>query len=208
VHGLGVGADVNAKCAAGRVDEGQPLLPKRRCIIRRTRTIALFTLAAGLSLGAGGASAQAVPTERVQQDPAVTGQLNQAWGQTASKTAKLDTPEGTNGGALGQHSRSTEAANLNGGFASDDNAFGITFNVKDADGNAGRQGVGNVSADAQGPHQTAPGDGGNGQHAINNGGTFASLLNPVSGEATPAAGGTAEDVSDQLTFEPSGALAR
>ena len=61
---------------------------------------------------------------------------------------------------MGQLSRSTEAADRNGGFASDDNAFGITFNVKDADGNAGRQGVGNVSAGARGLHQTAPGDGG------------------------------------------------
>ena len=50
---------------------------------------------------------------------------------------------------MGQLSRSTEAADRNGGFASDDNAFGITFNVKDADGNAGRQGVGNVSAGAR-----------------------------------------------------------
>ena len=161
-------------------------------------------LAAGVSLAVS-ATAQAAPTERVQQDPAVTGQLNQAWGQTASKTAKLDTPEETNGGGMGQHSRSTTAANNNGGFASNDNAFGITFNVKDDDGNAGRQGVGNVSADAQAPHHTAPGDGGNGQHAINNGGTFASLLNPVTGEATPALGGTGEDVSNQLAYEPKGA---
>ena len=164
-------------------------------------------LAAGLSLAVG-ASAQAAPTERVGQDPAVTGQLNQAWGQTASKSAKLDTPEGTSGGGMGQHSRSTEAADRNGGFASDDNAFGITFNVKDADGNAGRQGVGNVSAGAQGLHQTAPGDEGNGQHAISNGGTFASLLNSVTGEATAALGGSGEDMSGQLTFEPEGALGR
>jgi hypothetical protein len=75
---------------------------------------------------------------------------------------------------MGQHSRSTQAANTNGGFASDDNAFGITFNV-----DGGRQGVGNVSKGS--PHNVHPGDGGNGVHAANNGQVFAASLDPVTG---------------------------
>jgi hypothetical protein len=151
--------------------------------------------AAGVALGLSLATASWAQTTRVEQDPSTGGSLNECWGQIASQTAKLDTPDGTSGGGMGQHSRSTQAANTNGGFASDDNAFGITFNV-----DGGRQGVGNVSADADGPHQAHPGDGGNGQHAINNGGQFAALLNPVTGEATPALGGTGEVV--QLTCVP------
>ncbi|MGH6944825.1 MAG: hypothetical protein ACREH6_11470 [Geminicoccaceae bacterium] len=75
---------------------------------------------------------------------------------------------------MGQHSRSTQAANTNGGFASSSNGFGITFNV-----NGGRQGVGNVSKGA--PHATHPGDGGNGVHAANNGQVLAGTLDPVTG---------------------------
>lgn len=142
-----------------------------------------------LSVAVGG-TAWAQSTH--DQDPSVGGQLNECWGKVASQLAKLDTPDGTNGGGMGQHSRSTQAANLNGGFTSDGNAFGITFNVKEDGGNAGRLGVGNATRGA--PHFAEPGDGGNGQHAINNGGTLSALLNPVTGEATPALGGTAEVV--------------
>ena len=82
---------------------------------------------------------------------------------------------------MGSHSRSTTAANNNGGFASDDNDFGITFNVRDSDEtNNGRDGVGNVS---KGPnHNAHPGDGGNGTHATNNVG-LSSVIDPVTGEA-------------------------
>jgi hypothetical protein len=130
----------------------------------------------------------------VEQDPTVTGQDNVQWGKTASWIAQLPTPEGTSGGGMGEHSRSTQAANINGGFTSDNNAFGIQFNVKDEDGNAGRDGVGNVSQGAGGaPHETHPGDGGNGQHALNNSfldpndqntpsAGFSNVLNPVTGE--------------------------
>jgi hypothetical protein len=113
------------------------------------------------------------------------GQLNQCWGQVASGIAQLDTPEGTSGGGMGQHSRSTQAANQNGGFANDQNGFGIQFNVKEDGGNAGRTGVGNVSKGD--PHNAHPGDGGNGTHAINNsnetsGAGFANILDPVTGQ--------------------------
>jgi hypothetical protein len=132
--------------------------------------------AAAMALGLGLATTAWAASP---QDPDTGGQLNQCWGQVASQTAQLDTPDGTNGGGLGQHSRSTQAANKNGGFASDDNEFGITFNVKEDGGNAGRDGVGNVSSSP--PHNTHPGDGGNGQHAINNGG-LAAALDPVDGQ--------------------------
>jgi hypothetical protein len=108
------------------------------------------------------------------QDPSTGGQENKCWGETASGLAKLDGLDGTNGGGMGQHSRSTQAANTNGGFASDDNGFGITFNV-----DGGREGVGNVSKG--GPHNVHPGDGGNGVHAANNGQVFAAQLDPVTG---------------------------
>jgi hypothetical protein len=128
-------------------------------------------------------------TAWAQQDPNTGGQLNKCWGQIASQTAKLDTPEGTSGGGMGQHSRSTQAANLSGGFTADGNGFGITFNVKEDGGNAGREGVGNVSA----TDHDEPGDGGNGVHAIANA-DAATRLNPVTGQRTPALGGTAEVV--------------
>lgn len=141
--------------------------------------------------------------QAAENDPSVGGQLNQCWGQIASQVAKLDTPDGTSGGGMGQHARSTEAANKNGGFANSNNAFGITFNV-----DGGRQGVGNVSKDPEGPHNVHPGDGGNGQHAINNssdtvnGIGFSTLLNPVTGEATPTLGGTAEVVDLKCDLVP------
>ena len=124
-------------------------------------------IAAGLALAG---TAMAAPP----QDPGTGGQLNQCWGQVASQLAQFATPDGTSGGGMGQHSRSTQAANQNGGFASDNNAFEITLNV-----DGGREGVGNVSNGP--PHSTHPGDGGNGQHAINNG-NLAAVLDPVDGQ--------------------------
>lgn len=133
------------------------------------------------------------------QDPGTTGQGNKDWGEVASNLAQLSTegstaPDGSdaNGGAMGQHSRTTTAADNNGGFANSDGI--IQFNVKDADGNAGRDGVGNVSRDV---HNSEPGDGGNGTHAVNNA-ELAGVVNPVTGEFTTNAGGTAEDVSGEL----------
>jgi hypothetical protein len=153
----------------------------------------MFSGAAAAALSLGIAS-----TAWAQQDPAVGGQLNECWGQVASQTAKLETPDGTSGGGMGQHSRSTKAADKNGGFANSENGFGITFNVKEDGGNAGRSGVGNATRGS--PHFAEPGDGGNGQHAINNssddvnGLGLSNTLNPVTGEFTTAAGGTAEVV--------------
>jgi hypothetical protein len=128
-------------------------------------------------------------TAWAQQDPNTGGQLNQCWGQIASQTAKLDTPEGTSGGGMGQHSRSTQAANNNGGFAANNeefgpNGFGIEFNT-----DGGRLGVGNATRGA--PHFAEPGDGGNGQHAINNGSDvenglgLSTVLDPVTGDFLP-----------------------
>lgn len=134
--------------------------------------------------------------QAAENDPSVGGQLNQCWGQVASQIAKLPTPEGTSGGGMGQHSRSTKAADTNGGFANSNNAFGITFNT-----DGGRQGVGNVSKGQ--PHNVHPGDGGNGQHAINNssdnvnGIGFATTLDPVNGQLV-GAGGTAHDLGCDL----------
>lgn len=108
------------------------------------------------------------------QDPSTGGQQNKCWGETASGIAKLDGAAGTSGGGMGQHSRSTQAANRNGGFASDDNALGISFNV-----NGGRAGVGNASKGN--PHNVHPGDGGNGVHGANNGQVFAASVDPVTG---------------------------
>lgn len=155
---------------------------------RRVVTVLIVTTAALLI----GPTASAEPSD------------NRDWGQVASNTAQLDTSDsdGT-GGALGQHSRSTTAADINGGFASSDNDLGITFNVKeDGEQDAGRDGVGNVSRDV---HGTEPGDGGNGQHAVNNA-ELAEVVNPITGEFTENAGGDDPDVSNELdegtTTEP------
>jgi hypothetical protein len=141
---------------------------------------ASLALAAGIAMTA---AAQAAPQD------------NQCWGQIASGLAKYDSPNVTDdmkGGGMGMHSRSTEAANKNGGFASDKNAFGIKFNV-----DGGRQGVGNVSKGA--PHNTDPGDGGNGQHAVNNGEVLAPVLDPVTGTRMNGAG---EPIDCSLDVDP------
>jgi hypothetical protein len=145
-----------------------------------TATWRMLSGAAAVALGLSvAASSMAQETPRATNDPAVGGQLNQCWGQVASQTAQMGGDDNIPGGGLGSHSRSTTAANNVGGFASDNNDFDITLNEVNAEGNHGRDGVGNVSA---GPiHNTNPGDGGNGQHAINNG-NLAAALDPVDGQ--------------------------
>lgn len=129
---------------------------------------------------------------------------NRDWGKVASNLAQLDT-EGSDGtgGAMGQHSRSTTAADIEGGFASSENDLGLTNNVREeGETNNGRDGVGNVSRDV---HGTDPGDGGNGQHAVNNA-ELAEVVNPITGGFTENAGGDDPDVSNELdegtTTEP------
>jgi hypothetical protein len=118
--------------------------------------------------------AQAQTTEK----PAATN--NQCWGQVASQLARSDSPfvtDDMHGGGMGMHSRSGTAADKNGGFANND------FAPIDQP----RTGVGNVSKGA--PHNTAPGDGGNGQHAVNNGEGFAQIADPVTGTLIPDGSG-------------------
>jgi hypothetical protein len=64
------------------------------------------------------------------------------------------------------------AADLNGGFATN----GLIQQP--------RSGVGNVSTDV---HGVAPGDGGNGEHAVNNG-LLAQFIDPATGSFTAGAG--------------------
>jgi hypothetical protein len=140
------------------------------------------------------------------------GQGNSDWGKVISNTAQLDTSgittdDGSDakGGGMGLHARSTQAANNNGGFTEQDtdgdgdggNAFGIEFNTdSDGDGDNGRLGVGNATRSA--PHnEECTCDGGNGRHATNNA-TASETLNPLNGDLTVNAGGTAPDVSDEL----------
>jgi hypothetical protein len=102
--------------------------------------------------------------------------LNQCWGQVATGLAQYDSPNydstTMNGGSMGMHSRSATAADINGGFAT-------TGFVQQP-----RSGVGNVSTDV---HGVAPGDGGNGQHAINNG-SLSQFIDPVTGTFMRGAG--------------------
>lgn len=120
----------------------------------------------------------AVAPATAANDPSVGGQLNQCWGQIASQLAQLDTSYvDANGGGMGIHSR---AAAGQGSTFGENVPFGDPFNT-----NGGRTGVGNVSKGA--PHSTHPGDGGNGQHALNNsndgvnGLGFANGLDPLTG---------------------------
>jgi hypothetical protein len=125
------------------------------------------------------ATSVSIASAQDTNDPDTGGQLNRAWGKAASQVAKMS-DEDVTGGGMGAHSRSTRAADNVGGFANSNNAVGITFNVKEDGESAGRDGVGNVSKNR--PHNTHPGDGGNGQHGINNL-NFATQLDPVTGEA-------------------------
>jgi hypothetical protein len=86
---------------------------------------------------------------------------------------------------MGQHSKDNQAK---GTTFRDNPLFGGT-----AEG--GRSGIGNGTADVNGPHGVAPGDGGLGAHAINNGTTttdgvdflgglgFSVIANPITGGA-------------------------
>lgn len=105
----------------------------------------------------------AVAQDNTHTDPVP--QDNRCWGEAASGLAQIES------GAMGQHSRSAKAP----GDSFADGVIPIT---------EPRSGVGNVSSGA--PHNTEPGDGGNGQHGVNNGTVFSSLVDPVTGE--PASG--------------------
>jgi hypothetical protein len=151
-----------------------------------TRRTGMVSGAAAAAMVLGFASpiwAQATNT------PETGGQLNQCWGQVASGIAQLGRDDDMSGGGMGSHTRSTTAADNVGGFAASSND-GFTFNELNEEGNHGRDGVGNVSAG--GFHNSHPGDGGNGQHAINNsndsvnGFGLANDIDPVTGG--PSAG--------------------
>jgi hypothetical protein len=134
----------------------------------RILRLAEFGLCFGLIVGAAGAA----NARKAANNPAVGGQINQCWGQIASGLAQFDSPNVTsdmNGGGMGMHSRSSQGATNNGGFANSPFGFGP----------GSREGVGNVSAGA--PHNTSPGDGGNCQHAVNNGTVFSQIADPVTG---------------------------
>ncbi|MCB4825248.1 hypothetical protein [Roseicella aerolata] len=151
----------------------------------RILRVAAFGLCLGLTVGIAGAARAASP-----QDPGTSGQINQCWGQIASGLAQYDSPNVTDamhGGAMGMHSRSGTAAAKNGGFANNPIAP-IT---------QPRTGAGNVSKGA--PHNTHPGDGGMGQHAVNNGAFFSTLLDPVTGTVM---GGTGEPITCSLNVAP------
>jgi len=146
-----------------------------------TGSFRMLSSAAALALGLSLAGAAWAKPD-ADQNPAVGGQKNSCWGDAASGTAQLDEQA-----SMGRHSMSTQAANKHDGFAANteegDNIFSITFNVKEPGGNAGRQGVGNVSASSgPGGHDTHPGDGGNGVHAENNA-NAADVIDPVTGDA-------------------------
>jgi hypothetical protein len=130
--------------------------------------VAALALALGIATAA---AAQQTPNKAVN-DPSVGGQANKCWGETASGIAQLSGLDGSKGGGMGQHSRSATAAEKNGGFSSGAGPVQLP---------QPRQGVGNVSADLDGPHGVHPGDGGNGVHAANNGQVFAQGLDPVTG---------------------------
>jgi hypothetical protein len=139
---------------------------------------------ASLVLAAGFATSAAA-----QQDPDTGGNLNRCWGEVARQTAQYqsttqdDTEIVERGGGMGTHSRSTTAANKVGGFTNtttNELPFDLTFNELNADGNHSRLGVANATRGA--PHNAEPGDGGNGQHAINNGQLVGSF-DPTTGQA-------------------------
>jgi hypothetical protein len=131
-----------------------------------------------------GAGAAALSLTLAIAASAAEPQDNRCWGEVASQLAQAESADGLKGGGMGLHSRSGTAADINGGFANSDNPFGQT---------QPRAGVGNVSAGA--PHNTHPSEGGNGQHAANNGEGFTQLVNAVTGEPV------ADDGSNLETFE-------
>jgi hypothetical protein len=113
---------------------------------------------ATLLLAATGAMAGKVT--RTENTPGTGGQLNRCWGEIASQLAQLPTDGiDANGGAMGLHSKDNAAP---------DTTFRDAFTPPDTNN---RLGIGNGTADVNGPHAVAPGDGGLGQHAINNGST-------------------------------------
>jgi hypothetical protein len=130
-------------------------------IIMTTKRNLLCTgLCTATLLLVGTAGAMAQKTTRVPNDPAVGGQLNRCWGEIASQLAQMSTDGiDANGGAMGLHSKDNNAPDTT--FR--DSVFGGTDN--------NRLGIGNATGGTTGPHQVAPGDGGIGQHAINNGTT-------------------------------------
>jgi len=127
-------------------------------------------------------------------------QMNRCWGEQASNLAQLDT-SGVDvaGGGMGLHSR-------------DNNAPGDTFRDSPFGGtDTNRLGIGNGTAQVEGPHHTNPSDGGLGVHAINNGSTttqgpvgglgFSQLADPLTGELTTTFGGTAQPVDIHCSLE-------
>jgi hypothetical protein len=96
------------------------------------------------------------------QDPSIGGQDNQCWGNVASQLAKI---------GMGDHSKSAKAP---GTTFADNPIIGIE---------EPRNGVGNQSRIPGAPHQTEPGDGGNGVHATNNAILTDPALSPFNGFA-------------------------
>ncbi|QRM31428.1 hypothetical protein [Microvirga sp. VF16] len=161
---------------------------------------------ATLLLAATGA--MAAPVDRVGNDNTINGstfnkgesatgpQMNRCWGEMASQLAKLptDSAVGANGSGMGIHSKSA-------------NTPQDTFRDSTFGGTGPRLGIGNASSLDGGPHGVSPADGGNGQHAINNGSTttegvsfignvgFSQFADPLTGEITTTFGGTADPVT-------------
>jgi hypothetical protein len=142
-------------------------------------------------------------TTRVPNDPAVGGQLNRCWGEIASQLAQLPTDGTANGGAMGLHSKDNQAPDTT---FRDNPLFGGTAT-------GGRAGIGNATGGTTGPHQVAPGDGGLGQHAINNGTTTTdaqihfgptTLTSGFSNLADPRTGGAPDPtISLECSLAPS-----
>lgn len=131
-------------------------------------------------------------------ESAIGPQLNRCWGEQAANLAQLDT-SGVDvaGGGMGLHSRDASAP----GETFRDSRFG----------SADRLGIGNGTAQVEGPHHTSPADGGLGVHAINNGSTttqgpvrglgFSQLADPLTGQLTTNFGGTATPVDMHCSME-------
>jgi hypothetical protein len=146
---------------------------------------------ATLLLTATGAMAGKV--ERTPNNPAINGsnpltnpvtgvvqgpQLNRCWGEIASQLAQLPTDGTANGGAMGLHSKDNNApdATFRDSFLFDPNV-------------TNRAGIGNGTANVDGPHGIAPADGGLGQHAINNGTTTSGATFTSGGVSNPGQSG-------------------